>query len=127
MVFDWREFLELAKDLRSSSGPSFSAEAAKRSAVSRAYYAAFCHARNYAERYLGFRRTKTGRDHGLLRGHLGQQGPAWKEIADKLGDLHEWRKHCDYEDVVSNLNIMVLEAISSAEDIIKVIEQQACS
>lgn len=118
MAFDWREYLELAKALRSSSGPSFPQEAAQRSAVSRAYYAAFCHARNYAERQLGFRRTGTGKDHGLLRRHLGQFGPEWKEIADELRELHKWRKQCDYDDAVSNLSVILSEAISTAEDII---------
>lgn len=116
--FDWREFLSLAKFLQSSRAHSVSLEAADRSAVSRAYYAAFCYIRNHAETNFGFRREKKGADHWRLREHLGRQGPIWKEIADKLGDLHEWRKHCDYEDAVPNLEIMVLEAISTAEDVI---------
>jgi len=114
VAFDWREFLQLAKALRSFSVPSFSAEAAKRSAVSRAYYAAFCHTRNYAEKHLGFQRTRSGKDHGFLRKHLGQQGPYWKQIEDELRDLHEWRKRCDYDDAISNnLDIMVANAIST--------------
>lgn len=119
MAFDWKEFLDLAKVLQSSPNTSYPVEAAHRSAVSRAYYAAFCHARNYAEQYLGFQRTKTGRDHGLLRKHLGRQGPDWKEVADELEDLHEWRRLCDYEDVVPHLSIMVASAISTAETIIE--------
>jgi hypothetical protein len=47
--FDWVEFLALANDLRGRLGALYSEEAANRTAVSRAYYAAFCHARNYAE------------------------------------------------------------------------------
>jgi len=117
MAFDWREFLDLAKALQSSFRASHLVEAASRSAVSRAYYAAFCHARNYAERHFGFRRTGKGKDHGLLRKHLGRQGPAWKKLADNLGDLHEWRKMCDYDDVVANLHIIVPEAITTAENI----------
>ncbi|CCW33859.1 HEPN domain-containing protein [Chthonomonas calidirosea] len=118
MAFDWREFLDLARALRSSFETSPLMEAASRSAVSRAYYAAFCHTRSYAEKHLKFQRTTAGIVHKLLREHLGQQGPEGKEIADKLRDLHGWRKRCDYEDTVSNLNNMAIEAISTAEAII---------
>jgi len=67
MPFDWTEFLALARELGRYSGPSYSPEAARRTSVSRAYYAAFCYARSYAENRFGFRRTRTGRDHSLLR------------------------------------------------------------
>lgn len=68
MAFDWREYLELAKELVSQANSGYSAEAAERSAVSRAYYAAFCHARNDAETFLGFQRTGRPEDHQNLRG-----------------------------------------------------------
>jgi len=42
MPFDWQEYLLLARELSQRSG-----EAALRSAISRAYYAAFCTACNY--------------------------------------------------------------------------------
>lgn len=118
MAFDWREFLDLARALRSSFSSSPLMEAASRSAVSRAYYAAFGHTRSYAEKHLNFQPTKTGRDHQLLRKHLGKRDTPWKDVADKLRELHEWRKPCDYEDTVSNLNIIAEEAISTAEGII---------
>ncbi len=54
MVFDWKDFLALAKALQ-NSGDSFPPEATKRTIVSRAYYVAFCFLRNYAENHLGFR------------------------------------------------------------------------
>ncbi|QSR87647.1 hypothetical protein EM20IM_04840 [Candidatus Methylacidiphilum infernorum] len=118
MAFDWREFLDLARTLRSSFSSSTLMEAASRSAVSRAYYAAFGHTRSYAEKHFQFPRTKAGSVHHDLRKCLGKRGPTWKDVAEKLGDLHEWRKLCDYEDTVSNLNIMAEEAISTAEGII---------
>jgi hypothetical protein len=54
MPFDWREYLNLARQLAGLQGSDYSQEAVERSAVSRAYYAAFCWARNYAEKNLGF-------------------------------------------------------------------------
>jgi len=53
MAFDWREYFKLSQFLQ-GQGVSFTQEAAFRCAVSRAYYAAFCHARNYARDRLGF-------------------------------------------------------------------------
>jgi uncharacterized protein (UPF0332 family) len=116
MVFDWKEFLGLAKLLQGNLG--LPVEAAKRSAVSRAYYAAFCYARSYAEKYLGFQREKSPSGHSLLRKFLGSKISGGKDIEDKFRDLHEWRKLCDYEDTVDDLDIMVDNAITTAEEII---------
>jgi hypothetical protein len=51
MAFDWKEFLELARILGRDAEGSGHREAFLRSALGRAYYAAFCHARNYARDY----------------------------------------------------------------------------
>lgn len=123
MAFKWKDFLELAKVLQSGLGVPV--EAARRSAVSRAYYAAFCHTRDYAEEHLGFQRTKAGIVHKLLRQHLGQEGPSWKAIADRLHDLHEWRKLCDYEEEIgSDLSSMAQSAISTAEEVFRSLEDR---
>lgn len=118
MSFDWREFLALAKVIQQSSYNTYSLEAAQRSAVSRAYYAAFGHLRNYAENYLGFHRTRTGKDHSLLREHLKKLEDRWLEAAEMLGDLLTWRHRCDYDDVVGDLNRMTSDAITTAESLI---------
>jgi uncharacterized protein (UPF0332 family) len=119
MPFDWKELLALARHLQGHSGTSYSEEAVSRTSVSRAYYAAFCHARNYAENKLGFRRTGSGRDHELLRKHLRNLGGAWPEIAEDLEDLYKWRCQCDYDDEIGNLQILVSDAIEAAEKIIQ--------
>jgi uncharacterized protein (UPF0332 family) len=119
MPFDWTEFLALARDLGRRSGPSYSTEAASRTSVSRAYYAAFCHARNHAENRFGFRRTGTGRDHSSLRNHLKNLSEGWLEIAEYLEDLQMWRGKCDYDDDIENLDVLVSSAIETAEKIIQ--------
>ncbi|MCS7303613.1 MAG: hypothetical protein NZ602_00695 [Thermoguttaceae bacterium] len=120
MPFDWREFLALAKALQQSPPTSCSIEAAQRSAVSRAYYAAFCYLRNYAENHLGFHRTRTGKDHSLLREHLKTRGSPWDVLAENLEELLQWRHLCDYDDMVGNLNLITLGAIATAKDIIDI-------
>lgn len=115
-TFDWEEFLELAKALAGQSTGRYSVEALYRSAVSRAYYAAFCFARNDAETRLGFQRIKKAEDHQLLIEWLRQKGRI--RMASNLKKLREWRNYCDYEDRIMNLDVMVRIAIRIADQVI---------
>jgi uncharacterized protein (UPF0332 family) len=119
VAFDWEEYLRIANFLRNPPPSSFSLEAAQRSAVSRAYYAAFCCLRNYAEKHLGFRRKKGPSDHQKLGEYLKKRGEDWRSIVDCLRELRVWRNDCDYDDEVGDLNTMVSNAISTAEHIIR--------
>jgi uncharacterized protein (UPF0332 family) len=47
MMFDWSDYLDLANELAGDIASQTTEEAKLRSSVSRAYYAAFCKARNY--------------------------------------------------------------------------------
>ena len=47
MNFDWSEYLNLAQELAGRPTSLSNEEARLRSAISRAYYAAFCKARNH--------------------------------------------------------------------------------
>lgn len=117
MPFDWREYLELARELVGQVGSGYSEEAAERSAVSRAYYAAFCWARNYAEVNLGFRRIGKAKDHKRLREHLKRRSRI--QLASDLNKLRGWRNNCDYDDEVSNLDQFVRSAIRVADKVIQ--------
>jgi hypothetical protein len=75
----------------------YSEEAAKRSAVSRAYYAAFCHARNYAVSKHGY--VTTGMDdHASLREFFKKNKHAG--IANDLNQLRNNRNDCDYRNQI---------------------------
>jgi len=115
--FDWREYLELARELAGLRGSGYSQEAAERSAVSRAYYAAFCWARNYAKKNLGFKPKRDPTDHLRLRDHLQNQG--YPELASDLNKLRGWRNACDYKDQVSQLREQVSYSIKVAEKVIQ--------
>jgi len=101
MDFDWKEYLEISKYLCKcnirSKEINFSKEAAIRCAISRAYYSAYCHSRNHAQRYLDFHPATKNKweDHERLRNHFStcQQ----TEISERLQDLREWRNDCDYD------------------------------
>lgn len=118
MPYHWEEFLQLARLLqeRASTVPK---EAALRSAVSRAYYAAYNHACVYAENNFSFTRTREAEDHTRLRDVFRGQGKP--TIADNLDDLRKWRNTCDYDDtkpirIITNL---VTPAITQADKVIK--------
>jgi hypothetical protein len=53
MAFDWREYLALAKWLQTNTTPGMSDECARRTAIGKAYYAAFGYARNHARESSG--------------------------------------------------------------------------
>ncbi len=116
MRFNWREFLAFAQATATLSGVGFSVEAAQRSAVSRAYYAAFCHAREYATLQLGYSPSYTARDHVSLRAHLRLHG--LEPIAEMLARLRIWRNRCDYTNQVANLVEMLRNALETSELVI---------
>jgi len=105
MAFDWAEYLKIARFLQEQGGNRLSEEAAFRCAVSRAYYAAFCHARNYARDRHGFSPKYTADDHSLVRRHFQSRRAAG--IAIKLDSLRQWRNSCDYSDAVPNLAVLL--------------------
>jgi hypothetical protein len=115
MLFNWREYLALAQYLQGQGSSQFTQEAGFRCAVSRAYYAAFCHARNYARDQHGFVLTYSARDHTLVRQHF--KGRSDTITATALDDLRQWRNLCDYDDTVSNLSSLLTSAISAAQAI----------
>jgi uncharacterized protein (UPF0332 family) len=116
-AFDWLEYLELAKVLADMKGVESFQEAARRSAVSRAYFAAFCWARNYAGTKGGFKPRRDATVHKELRDYLANQGR--RDIASALNRLRMWRNICDYEDEVSELDNLVSASLYEAKNIIE--------
>jgi hypothetical protein len=117
MAFNWREYLDLARWLQTNTPPGMSDECARRCAVGKAYYAAFCYARNYARDYLNFSPRNDPDDHGRLRAHLKQKRRSG--TAQSLDRLRGWRNDCDYADDVpggpASLDAMLVAAIQEAE------------
>lgn len=122
-MFDWKLYLELARELNGRPSGDWLYEAALRSAVSRAYYAVFCALREYAMQWLGFAPTRTGADHLDLSSFLQQQGGDWEEVADMLDELRRWRNLCDYNNRVRRLATLTAEAIRTADDIFAVLNR----
>jgi uncharacterized protein (UPF0332 family) len=117
MPFDWKEYLDISRYLCGDSSISITREGSLRSAVSRAYYAAHCHARNYAINKFSFEPSGHGIDHSALRRHYAKTNLS--AINKPLSDLQGWREKCDYDNVVENIEIMCLSAIDAAEKVFK--------
>lgn len=118
MAFDWSQFLHLAKELAGYQVQQVDLEAKFRSSVSRAYYAAFCKARNYIKMNDGFL-SKGVQDH--------QDVPLWfknrtdmasKSIAENLKRLRANRNKSDYNDEVEELPRLVEQSLSFADKVL---------
>lgn len=115
-MFAWSDYLSLARYLVQNAPQTGTQEAAQRSSVSRAYYAAYCLIRGWASGQAPdpFVPTRTGRDHGLLRTWL--RGHREVHVAQELEQLHDWRKQCDYDDTLGvSLDIVCQEALDRIE------------
>lgn len=103
MSFDWVEFLTLAEALQSDPDSPGPPEAALRSAVSRAYYAAFHCALNVASEE-GFDSSGSGDDHRNVQRHFRHHktNSTRQKIAIELDRLRNNRSKADYEDTLSS-------------------------
>lgn len=102
MSFDWIEFLTFAEALQSAPDKPGPAEAALRSAASRAYYAAFHQALNVA-RKEGFVSSYQKGDHEAIRTHFRNHEPSdpvRRKIALELERLWDQRRQADYDPIL---------------------------
>lgn len=111
MSFDWADFLTLADALvrdPNSPGPE---EASLRSAISRAYYAAFRVARNSGSDRGEFAPTKTAQDHRLVMDHS-RSSPdrTRRKIGLDLDRLRDHRRSADYDDVLVGIPTSVAQS-----------------
>ncbi len=114
--FDWEEFLDLAEELVRRHGDL----GAERSAISRAYYAAFHAAGSIARRH-GARLTLTGVDHTLVWDWFLQ--PEADRRSQWIGDtghrLRRARRRADYDAAPrSNLSLEARDAVRLARRIV---------
>jgi len=125
MKFDWEEYFNLAKELAGTTE-----EAKLRSAVSRAYYSAFCLARNYLrdieqDPKLSHNQTdinvhKYVADEFI---HHKSKSKTMIEIGKDLNRLRPRRNKADYEDIIFNLPKEVITALMLAENIISALRK----
>jgi uncharacterized protein (UPF0332 family) len=129
MTFDWRQYLTLAKNLCTNSHDFPNQEACFRVAISRAYYAAFCTARNYAKNYDRLSLQRTGEDHRLVKDHYSfandsntQQKRKREQIGINLDRLRNLRNKADYDDIFPRLENEAKYAIALSSQVINLLE-----
>lgn len=122
MAFDWNDYLTIAETFKTDTDgqtESNSVEAKRRVAISRAYYAMFHLAVNYAKTNLGY----TPRQYGPNQAHSDIQGVYRRqfgnvdhqEIKQILSRLHKARIDCDYKDKdLGNLQSLLSSIILDA-------------
>lgn len=118
MKFDWSQYVTLAQEL---AGHPITAhkEAKLRSSVSRAYYAAFCKARNYVRNELGYPIPMTGEAHNLVINTLKTSiEPTLRKAGINLDRLRLDRNKVDYKNSVTGLNSMTKIALMLTQQII---------
>ena len=137
MDFDWTNYLKLSKSLQKLTlSDSISdmgiSEACQRTAVSRAYYAIYHIALNFAERSLGYKRfinKEAGRNHTKLAECYKDKGiidsdSDYKELGRILINTFYNRIKCDYDNEVKNTKSQMDNAILNAEDALRIIERK---
>lgn len=117
MSFDWKDFLKLAEMLKDQSSLGLR-EARIRTCVGRAYFAAFCVARDYAERHLGFQPTRRAEDHKSVMEKLKEKK---NDAASCLARLRQWRNECDYKENLAgkDMSDLVTSALKDAHRVVK--------
>jgi uncharacterized protein (UPF0332 family) len=114
MVFDWTGYLLLAQELAKRRND----EGSLRSAVSRAYYAAFCTARN---RLLqeGEKIPKTGEAHPIVwKKYRNSDQKHRKDIGIRGDRLRRSRNIADYDDEFPDISKKVEEALANASHLL---------
>jgi len=104
MSFDWSEYLGLAKELAGQAVSPASQEAKLRAAISRAYYAAFCKARNHLRDNEGHVIPLGGEAHAYIRDQFKNSPDQLRsQIGHNLDRLRRHRNRVDYDDTVTGL------------------------
>ncbi len=126
MSFAWIEYLTVAEALVQQRGTFADAEACCRAAISRAYYAAYCAARNHARDGEGLRLAQTGADHRQVLLHY-RQAPdvPHQALGALLFRLRRDRTLADYADTLPDAVPRALAACRSARRVFTLLQTMA--
>lgn len=119
MSFDWSEYLRLAQELLGQNVYPAGQEARQRAAASRAYFAAFCEARNrlLAE---GHHLPKGYDVHKAVREQFRASSDKMrKKISQDLHRLRTDRNKADYDDHVQGLAAMAIADVQLSQAVIQ--------
>ncbi len=92
-------------------------EAAQRAAISRAYYAVYCNARNKLEEWLILNRNQRSSTSHQDVWNLFESDPrpGWDRVGQEGHNLKENRRKADYDDMVADLARLTQGAVRRAQ------------
>ena len=103
MSFDWSEYLALAQQLAGKANISATQESRLRSAISRAYYAAFIQARNFLRDREGVVIPTLSAHQFVIRQFSNSPDALRQEIGSNLKLMRYYRNQADYDDILDQL------------------------
>jgi len=121
MSFDWSEYLGLAQQLAGKAKISATRESRLRSAISRAYYAAFIQARNYLRDRDGVVIPTQNTHEYVINQFLNSSDEERKKIGRQLRRLRSNRNQADYDDTFADLEAIAKTSLKLAAKIIALI------
>lgn len=98
MSFDWSQYLTLAQELAGRPSASASPEARLRTAISRAYYAAFCKARNLLRDKDRVSIPKKDSHQFVIDQFKNHSDRSRMKVGEDLHSLRRDRNRADYSD-----------------------------
>jgi uncharacterized protein (UPF0332 family) len=113
--FSWKDYLDLARELSHKAG-----EASARSAISRAYYAAYQAARRHPG-CKGAVPTKSGSHSAVWRALKESGNKDWRKAGNQGRDILEYRGEADYDDHVPELTRKMHSTVRMAEEIMQIL------
>ncbi|NLS77953.1 MAG: HEPN domain-containing protein [Chloroflexi bacterium] len=123
MSFEWAAYLELAENLAGTPEDDPCLEAKLRSAISRAYYAAFCTARNHIRDVEGESVPQSPRIHEFVSAHFKVESDhSHRDVGVNLDRLRLIRNRADYDDDLDGLKAMAQKALHRAQHVINRLE-----
>jgi uncharacterized protein (UPF0332 family) len=124
MTFDWYQYLVLAEYLYDNRDTFPDREACLRAAISKAYYAAFCSARNYARDFDRLVLDESAQDHGSVKKHyIRAPDPKNRQVGNSLDRLRDSRNQADYSDSIDKLEELAKAAISQSKQVHTLLKQ----
>ncbi len=117
MSFDWEKFRELAEELRQGE-----TEAARRTAISRIYYAVYHRAKTYLESE-GFQFRQFESSHRQIWDEFKDKGRTFTAIGNTGDRLRANRNKADYAAEIEDINFLVERSFELAENAFTYLKQ----
>ncbi|MFB2917012.1 HEPN domain-containing protein [Aerosakkonema funiforme] len=118
MTFNCSEYLNLARELAGKSTAASSEEAKLRSAISRAYYAAFIQARNLLRDRDNLTIPRDKAHKYVIEQFQNSVDDKRRKLGEKLQRLRDFRNQADYNDTFPKVAAKTEEALGLARRII---------